>query len=312
MCYRNEEGNDDDDDLMLDEAGEMDEEENEEELGALIDEVLDQMDVSNLEMVPCDDFDPPNPLIDRTSNHELCAIVNSNFPKHVKTEEEIGLFFQLYQEHVRNGKLDAHAFAEKWNIWILEEIRKKPDPKEFLQVYRFKTPQQIKTFKLNLEKKLTAREALHQHGNTIRMLRQMLETATDGPVSRETIGVRLTTLDTQIREESEEQQEAEQDDERTESNEAAVATIRGPTRTATLPEANRDDIDIQTIDPQLVEWALDPTVQICGACLKPRKIGDNLTTTHTSRLCLVMNRGPSEEEKKYIRKVKRKINRRHQ
>jgi hypothetical protein len=323
------------DNLMLEEMGETmneDDEDDQNDLGERIDGILDQLNLPNLEMVPCDDTNPPDPIPDRTSNTQLHAIVTSNFPKHVKHEEEAQLFLELYQKHVRNGKLNTALMAEKWNTYILEKVQEASNPKDVLQIYRFKTPQQIKAFKEKVEKKLAARAALHQYGDAIKKLQGILTTTTDTPVQRDLIVTRHNVDMEDIVPVPRDTIVVRQDADETNVDVEPVGRIiqEDPSSSEITkqslvisnhrPASNQSGLGHivaefeqktgRVLESDFLSWALNPSIHICGVCLTPRRVDGSLTADHGEHSCKRFDRGPTNEEKNAIFALKRQIARR--
>lgn len=308
-------------DLMMEEVdGGLDESNYDDSDVEGLEEILGRVDETHgLRVVPSDDTPPVTVVTDRTSNHAIHAIVTTNYPKHVKTEEEVQLFLELYQKHSRHGRLNIFAITEEWNVSLLQKLEQTSNANEVLRQYRFKTPQQMKDFKDTLEKKLAARNALHQYDGIIKQLQQSLASATSVPVPRDSIAcisgvsasevVSTATESILTNDSGDASFPTELNGESSTSN-----IVTAPTETSNVFDEIVPNAATSTepeLDGEFVAWVLNPSVQLCAACKKPRKIGDHFTEQHNGHFCQEYQRRPTGQEKKDLRAKKRKIHRRN-
>ena len=209
--------------------------------------------------------------------------------------------------------------AEEWNCHVLnllKDLSKDTQLSDILQKYRFKTSRQLKTFKKYLQKKLLARESLQPYQDQIRKLNTLLrqnDIQPQAPCSKPqfppTNEVNIQAVD------------ADADNHSVEDETPVVPRPKNRSRQGSArktpayeenPREHACEISTDLADDaEFCAWVLDSKVSICPACLGIQKNENGFVNGHNGRTCSIVNRPSTEQERKAMESLKKRIKKRN-
>jgi hypothetical protein len=229
-----------------------------------------------------DDVDPEIQAgIRRNIDVETVAKIKElPYPSGVKTREEVELYLKLFKEElVIDGtikKVNMDILAAKWNQTILDKLTATDDANVVFQQYSFKTSYQLRAFNEYMDKKISARFAIHNYRDALKDLGRMLR-HNDTVHLKAILIPKIQVVDVESLTD--------------EDLEVELAVDAGPagleTHLVPIPESrkakksahfNASDL-LQLYGSAIIRTFLGHDRRICSKCLRPEDVD------HSSRAC---------------------------